>query len=53
VVFDAAKLKSGTNVLLISLAAPGRRASKPLGYPGGGAVMPDCLRLEIQGPDQR
>ncbi len=48
VAFDAAKLKTGTNVLAISLAAPGRRASQPLGYPGGGAIMPDCLRLEVQ-----
>jgi rhamnogalacturonan endolyase len=52
VAFGAAMLKTGTNVLAISLAAPGRRVSKPLGYPGGGAIMPDCLRLEIQEHDQ-
>ena len=53
VAFDAAMLKVGANVLAISLAVPGRRASKPLGYPAGGALMPDCLRLEIQERQQR
>ena len=52
VAFDAVKLKTGANVLAISLATPGRRVSKPLGYPGG-AIMPDCLRLEIQEQDRR
>jgi len=45
VVFDASRLKAGTNVLTLSLAAPGRPVNKALGFPGS-AIMPDCLRLE-------
>lgn len=47
VIFDAAKFKPGPNVLGVSLAIPGRSLPKLLGYPAS-AIMPDCMRLEIE-----
>jgi rhamnogalacturonan endolyase len=45
--FDAAKLKSGANVLTLELPAPQRPAGKRLGNPAA-AVQWDCLRLEAE-----
>ena len=46
IVFDAARLRGGTNTLTLSLPSPGRTLAKPSGYPAA-AVLWDCLRLEV------
>jgi rhamnogalacturonan endolyase len=45
-VFDAARLKEGANLLTLELLPPGRATDHRLGFPGA-AVMFDCLRLEV------